>query len=59
MFTLNCKGRLIVAERPLVMGIINITPDSFYDGGKFGDEKEMLIQAERLSLGGIFLSWDH
>jgi len=32
MFTLNCKGKLLVAESPLVMGIINITPDSFYEG---------------------------
>jgi dihydropteroate synthase len=29
MFTLNCKGRLLVIEKPLVMGIINVTPDSF------------------------------
>jgi dihydropteroate synthase len=32
MYTLNCKGKLLVAESPLVMGIINITPDSFYEG---------------------------
>ena len=30
MFTLNCKGKLITTEIPLVMGIINATPDSFY-----------------------------
>jgi dihydropteroate synthase len=34
MFTLNCKGRLLVAEKPLVMGIINATPDSFYEGSR-------------------------
>jgi dihydropteroate synthase len=31
MYTLNCKGKLLVIEKPLVMGIINVTPDSFYD----------------------------
>ncbi|MEI9807757.1 MAG: hypothetical protein WDO16_07705 [Bacteroidota bacterium] len=29
MFTLNCKGQLLVVDKPLVMGIINATPDSF------------------------------
>ncbi len=32
MYTLNCKGKLLVIDKPLVMGIINITPDSFYQG---------------------------
>ncbi|MFT3679118.1 MAG: dihydropteroate synthase [Ferruginibacter sp.] len=32
MFTLNCKGKLLTVDRPLVMGIINATPDSFYEG---------------------------
>jgi dihydropteroate synthase len=32
MFTLNCKGKLITTQIPLVMGIINATPDSFYEG---------------------------
>ena len=32
MFTLNCKGKLLVMDKPLVMGIINATPDSFYEG---------------------------
>ncbi|MBO9571618.1 MAG: dihydropteroate synthase [Chitinophagaceae bacterium] len=35
MFTLNCRGRLLVAETPLVMGIANITPDSFYKDSRF------------------------
>jgi len=30
--TINCKGNLISLDRPLVMGIVNVTPDSFYDG---------------------------
>jgi dihydropteroate synthase len=31
MFTLNCKGRLLVVDKPILMGIINITPDSFFE----------------------------
>ena len=34
MFTINCKGKLLVWEQPVVMGIINITPDSFYNGSR-------------------------
>jgi dihydropteroate synthase len=33
--TLNCRGRLLSLEAPLVMGILNLTPDSFSDGGKY------------------------
>ena len=32
--SINCKGKLLDLKRPIVMGILNITPDSFYDGGK-------------------------
>lgn len=32
MFTINCKGKIWVVDKPLVMGIINATPDSFYKG---------------------------
>lgn len=47
--TLNCKGYLISLEHPLVMGILNITEDSFYDGGRyFGDEKKYLSRVEQL-----------
>lgn len=34
MFTLNCKGRLLALDKPVVMGIINSTPDSFYSGSR-------------------------
>ena len=46
--TLNCNGQLIDLNTPKVMGILNVTPDSFYDGGRFKDEKSMLIQVEKL-----------
>ncbi len=56
MQTLNCRGQLIDLSKPKVMGIINITPDSFYDGGKTFSEKEILKQAEKLlSEGATFL----
>ncbi len=54
--TLNCKGHLIDLTHPKVMGILNITPDSFYDGGKYKDESSMLSQTERmLSEGATFI----
>ncbi len=46
MFTLNCNGRLLVADKPLVMGIINATPDSFYAGSRQNTEDSILQQAE-------------
>ena len=48
MFTLNCKGRLLVIENPIVMGIINATPDSFYEGSRFMGEKNILQKAEKM-----------
>jgi dihydropteroate synthase len=48
MFTLNCNGKLLKAERPLVMGIINITPDSFYSGSRFMEEGPILRQGEKM-----------
>ncbi|MDB4178389.1 dihydropteroate synthase [Flavobacteriaceae bacterium] len=46
--TLNCNGQLIDLNTPKVMGILNVTPDSFYDGGRFKDEKSVLNQVEKL-----------
>lgn len=43
--TLNCKGRLLSLEQPLVMGILNVTPDSFYDGGRYAGVDAALFQA--------------
>ena len=54
--TINCKGKLIDLSTPKVMGILNITPDSFYDGGRFKDETSILNQAElMLSEGATFI----
>lgn len=48
MFTLNCKGRLLTIEQPIVMGIINTTPDSFYEGSRKSSADAALIQAEKM-----------
>jgi dihydropteroate synthase len=46
--TINCRGQLLDLSIPKVMGILNVTPDSFYDGGKFTSEASVLEQAERM-----------
>jgi dihydropteroate synthase len=50
--TINCKGTLIDLSQPKVMGILNVTPNSFYDGGKYADEKSVLEQAEKMLKDG-------
>ena len=50
--TINCKGTLIDLSQPRVMGILNLTPDSFYDGGKYKDEKTILLQVEQMLANG-------
>jgi dihydropteroate synthase len=50
--TINCKGTLVDLSSPKVMGILNITPDSFYDGGKYKNESEILNQVEKMLLDG-------
>src|SRR5438045_9503624 len=45
---LNCRGRVLNISQPLVMGILNVTPDSFFDGGKFNEESTMLKQVEEM-----------
>ena len=50
--SINCNGDLVDLTTPKVMGIINVTPDSFYDGGKFKDEKSILKQAEKILVDG-------
>lgn len=56
MSSINCKGTLIDLSRPKVMGILNCTPDSFFDGGKYKDENAILTQVEKmLSEGATFI----
>ena len=47
-FSINCNGKLIDLSSPKIMGILNLTPDSFSDGGKFNNEKSALLHAEKL-----------
>ncbi|NDG53026.1 MAG: dihydropteroate synthase [Flavobacteriia bacterium] len=55
-YSINCKGQLISFEQPKVMGILNLTPDSFFDGGKLKTDKELLSQASKfLKDGATFL----
>jgi len=46
--TINCKGRLLAFDKPVIMGIINITPDSFYSGSRRQTVEEALAQAEQM-----------
>ncbi|HCT22284.1 MAG TPA: dihydropteroate synthase, partial [Chitinophagaceae bacterium] len=48
MLTLNCKGRLLTLEKPLVMGIINTTPDSFYANSRHTALDEIVQTAGRM-----------
>ena len=48
MFTLNCKGKLVLIEKPLVMGILNINDDSFYTGSRFEDQDAIAMKAEQM-----------
>ena len=49
---INCKGKLIDISSPKVMGILNLTPDSFYDGNMFNNQKSILNQTEKMLLEG-------
>ena len=50
--TINCKGLLVDLSTPKVMGILNVTPNSFFDGGKYKNESEILSQVEKMLLDG-------
>jgi dihydropteroate synthase len=52
MFTLNCNGRLLLIEKPVVMGILNITPDSFYKKSSLQTVDEALQQAQKMVAEG-------
>ncbi|ESU20234.1 dihydropteroate synthase [Flavobacterium enshiense DK69] len=53
---INCKGQLIDLSQPKIMGILNITPDSFFDGGRYQTDEELLNQTEKmLKEGATFI----
>lgn len=54
--SINLNGRLLDLSKPVVMGILNVTPDSFFDGGKYKTEKKVLNRAEEiLEQGGTII----
>jgi len=53
MFTLNCNGKLLVIDKPMVMGIINLTPDSFYEGSRQQTNASIIAQARKMIDEGV------
>ena len=51
-YTINANGRLIDLSRPQVMGIMNVTPDSFYAGSRKQTEREMAERANQIVAEG-------
>jgi len=52
MSSINCNGKLIDLTHPKVMGILNVTPDSFFDGANYQTKKEILLQTEKMLYEG-------
>lgn len=56
LFTLNCNGKLLVIDKPVIMGIMNITPDSFYAESRVQTEDKILQMAsEMIAAGAVIL----
>lgn len=54
--SINCHGKLVNLHKPHVMGVLNLTPDSFYDGGAYNSENAILTQvALMLNEGATFI----
>lgn len=50
--TINCNGELIDLSIPKVMGVLNVTPDSFFDGGRYTNNREVLQRVEQMLTDG-------
>jgi dihydropteroate synthase len=50
--TMNIRGRLLSLANPAIMGVLNVTPDSFYDGGKYDSDEAILAQTETMITAG-------
>src|SRR5580704_14708158 len=48
MWTLNARGKLLTIDRPVIMGVLNRTPDSFYSGSRVAADDQLMRQAGRL-----------
>ena len=55
-YTINVNGRLIDLSEPQVMGILNVTPDSFYEGSRMQTEREIIDRSHQIvSEGASFI----
>ena len=52
-YSLNLKGRLVTIDRPWVMGIINVTPDSFYSNSRVTDEQALVERVQAMMADGV------
>jgi len=56
MKSINCSGSLVNLDSPKIMGILNITPDSFFDGGKYSNPTKIITQVDKmLNEGATFI----
>ena len=46
--SINCKGRMLSLAKPIVMGIVNATPDSFFNKGQENSLSELLLLTEKM-----------
>ena len=51
--TINCSGTLVDLSKPKIMGILNLTPDSFFDGGNYNKVDAALAQCEKMIKEGV------
>lgn len=54
-YSLNVNGRLLDLSKPKVMGILNVTPDSFFDGNRYQSEEQILRQVEKMLIEGAHI----
>lgn len=52
-FSLNVRGNLLVVDRPMVMGILNLTPDSFYEQSRIPDTQTAILKVHQMMLDGM------
>lgn len=51
-YTLNLRGRQVTIDRPWVMGIVNVTPDSFYSGSRVADDRTLVERVRQMVADG-------
>ena len=52
-YSLNLKGQLVTIDHPWVMGIVNVTPDSFYSGSRVTDEQTLIERVQAMIADGV------